>query len=304
MSSIPELKIDAGGEADRIASFICSFVDECGAGGVVLGLSGGLDSSVTAALCVRAISPDRVKALLLPERDSSPASVEDARSLAEKLGIEFEIKDLTTALEELGCYESGSSNVVRFKGGVRTAVSIFPRMARRGYLANLTGGGGRKFREFQAFFRMKHRLRTVAAYKFAEENNLKVACCANRTEFETGFFVRYGDDAGDIAPIKHLYKTQVSALGGFLSIPECIMKKKPSPDLFAGMEDEKIMGISYEELDSILWGLSNDMKPEEMERAFGVKRSNVHYVIEMKERSGVFRAVSASLPPVDGNPAV
>jgi NAD+ synthase len=295
MGVLPDLEINYLEEAERICSFIHEFVRKRGAAGVVLGLSGGLDSSVVAALCARALTPGRVYALLLPERDSSPESVEDARRHAKMLGIEHDVQDLTSALSELKCYESGASDLVRFRGGTRTAVKLFPNLARKGFIANLDGGGGKQFQEFLAFHRIKHRLRMVAVYREAERRNMVAASCANRTEFETGFFVRYGDDAGDIAPIKHLFKTQVFGIGRELGLPEEILKKKPSPDLFAGMKDEEVMGISYSELDGILYGLSKGMTDEAIVKDFDVHSKTIKYVKEIKKHSDRLRTPPVSL---------
>ncbi|UCF04862.1 MAG: NAD(+) synthase [bacterium] len=295
MGVLPDLQIDYAKETERICSFIDAFVRDRGAGGIVLGLSGGLDSSVVAALCARALTPGRVYALLLPERDSSPESVEDAKRHATLLGIEHDVQDLTSALSELKCYESGASDLVRFRGGTRAAVKLFPNFARKGFVANLEGGGGKQFQEFLAFHRIKHRLRMVAVYREAERRNMAAASCANRTEFETGFFVRYGDDAGDIAPIKHLFKTQVFGIGRELGLPEEILKKKPSPDLFAGMKDEEVMGISYRELDGILFGLSQGLTNEEIIKGFSVRSKTIGYVKEIKKHSDRLRTPPVSL---------
>lgn len=292
----PVLEIDAAAESKRIMEFISRFVEERGASGVALGLSGGLDSAVVAALCVRAISKERVHALLLPERDSSPESVADAKALSEQLGIEHRVFDMTAALTELGCYERAASDVTKFGGGTRAAVRIFPGLARKGYLTHIKGGGGTQFRQFLAFHRIKHRLRMVTVYREAEERNLTVATCANRTEYETGFFVRYGDDSGDFAPIKHLYKTQVFMLGRYLGLPESILDKQPSPDLFSGMKDEEIMGISYEVLDTVLWGLASGLDGKGIEERFGIDRKTTGYVLEMRTLSERMREPPATTP--------
>jgi NAD+ synthase len=291
--SLPE--IDPGRETDRICSFVSRFVEGRQADGLALGLSGGLDSSVVAALASRAIGPERVHALMLSERDSSKRSIDDAREQAEHLGIRYRIQDLTSALGELGCYERGASGIAKFGGAPRAAVNVFPGLARKGFLRNLSGGGGRRFQEFVAFYRIKHRLRMVEVYREAEEGNLVAASCANRTEFETGFFVRYGDDAGDIAPIKHLYKTQVFRLGRHLGIPDRILEKSPSPDLFAGMADEKIMGMRYAELDSILWCMSQGLPDEMIMEKTGSSDRSVSYVREIVELSGRYREPPADL---------
>jgi NAD+ synthase len=292
---IPELAIDCERETERIVSFVAGFVERRGAKGICLGLSGGIDSAVVASLCAKALSPDRVIALSLPERDSSPDSAEDARALARELGISCETRDLTKALEELGCYRSGASAIVRLRGIARGATRLFPGAARASLLASLKGGGGAEFREFVAFYRMKHRLRLVALYREAERRDCAVAACANRTESETGFFVRYGDDSGEIAPIRHLYKMQVFQMGEHLGIPERILKKKPSPDLFAGIKDEEIIGMPYEALDGILCLLGRGLGDAEIAARVGVEEETIRYVKELREASQRFREAPATL---------
>jgi len=292
---IAELAIDPIRETERIIPFIAGAVVRAGAKGICLGLSGGLDSAVVAALCARALSPEKVTALLLPERDSSPDSVSDAREFAEKLTVSYRVQDLTAALNALGCYESGGSEIVRLKSLARGAVRLFPKAARKGYLASLGGGAGAEFQKFVAFYRMKHRLRLVAIYREAESRSLIVASCANRTEFETGFFVRYGDDSGEIAPIKHLFKMQVFQLGAHLGLPERILGKKPSPDLFAGMKDEELMGMSYEKVDSILFLLKEALPDAAIASRAGTDEESVRYVKEITRLSQRFREPTASL---------
>lgn len=292
-TTLPE--IDLVQERDRICSFISRFVSDRNASGLLLGMSGGLDSSVVAALAAEALDPDRVHAMILPERDSAKQSTTDAKDHAEHLGINYRIQDLTSALDELGCYERGASDIATLGSVPSKAANLLPGLARKGFLANLSGGGGRRFREFVAFYRIKHRLRMVAVHREAEEGNLVVASCANRTELETGFFVRYGDDAGDIAPIKHLYKTHVFALGRHIGVPERILDKAPSPDLFAGMKDEEIMGMRYGELDSILWSLARGMDDEEIVTKTGSSRRSIAYVRKIALLSRRFREPPAGL---------
>jgi NAD+ synthase len=293
---ISELAIDCGREKERIASFIADFVSRRGAKGVCLGLSGGIDSAVVASLCAKALSPDRVIALSLPERDSSPDSVEDARGLARALGISCEVRDLTKALDDLGCYRSGASAIVRLRGIARGATRLFPGTARASLLASLRGDGAREFREFVAFYRMKHRLRLVALCREAERRDCVVAACANRTEFETGFFVRYGDDSGEIAPIRHLYKMQVFHLGEHLGIPARILRKEPSPDLFAGIKDEEIIGVPYETLDGILCLMGRGLGDAEISSRVGAAGETIRYVKELRDVSQRFREPPATLP--------
>jgi NAD+ synthase len=292
---IAELAIDSRRETEKIVAFVADFVARRGAKGICLGLSGGIDSAVVAAACARAITPDKVISLFLPERDSSPETAEDAKNLAERLGISCETRDLTRALDELGCYRSGASALVRMRGLARGAVRILPGAARKGYLASLRGGAGGEFREFVAFYRMKHRLRLVSLYREAERRDLLVAGCANRTEFETGFFVRYGDDSGEIAPIRHLYKMQVSQIGRYLGIPERILTKEPSPDLFAGIKDEEIIGLPYDALDGILYLLAQGIADREIAARVGTDSESILYVKEICGLSRKYREPPASL---------
>jgi len=291
-----ELAIDCARETDRIAAFMSDFVARRGADGVVLGLSGGIDSAVVASLSAHALPPERVTALLLPERDSSPESVEDATLLAEQLRISYDVRDIAPALEALGCYRTRASGVVRLQRLARGAVRLLPGAARKGYLASLRGDAGREFQEFVAFYRMKHRVRLVALYREAEERNLVVASCANRTEFETGFFVRYGDDSGDLAPIRHLYKTQVFQLGRHLRIPEAILNKEPSPDLFARVKDEEILGMTYACLDGVLFAMARGLGDDRLAAQAGVDEPAVRYVQEILRLSQKLRDPPASLP--------
>jgi NAD+ synthase len=295
MYPISELGIDPEQEAKRIDRLISDTLSTRDASGVVLGLSGGLDSSVVAALSVRALDGDRVRALIMPERDSSADSAEDARLHAEQLGIDYEIENLTEALGAIRCYEGSASELVRLRKGIRIAINLLPGAGRKGFLTNLDGAGGRQFQQFLAFHRMKHRLRMIVLHREAEKGNLLVMSCANRTEFETGFFVRYGDDSGDIAPIKHLYKTQVFQLGRHLGLPEKILGKQPSPDLFAGMKDEEILGMRYSELDSILWCLDSALSDNEIMDKTGSDRKTIDYVKEIKHRSRWFREPPSTL---------
>lgn len=295
MYPISELTIDPEPVAGRIERFISEAFSERRASGIVLGLSGGLDSSVVAALSVRSLGSDRVLALIMPERDSSEESAEDARLHAEQLGIERIVEDLTGALRDIGCYDSGASDLVRLRKGVRIAINLLPGAARKGFLTNLDGTGGQQFQRFLAFYRMKHRLRMIVLYREADKRNMLVMSCANRTELETGLFVRYGDDSGDMAPIKHLYKTQVFELGRYIGLPAKILEKPPSPDLFSGMKDEEILGIGYSELDSILWCLSRGLTDEEVMDKTGSNRKAIEFVKEIRIRSKWLREPPSSL---------
>ena len=132
---------------------------------------------------------------------------------------------------------------------------------------------------------MKHRLRMVLLYSYAERENLLVVGTANKTEALTGFFVKYGDGAADIMPLLPLYKTQVRQLARFIHVPERIIDKAPTPDLIPGITDEFAIGISYEKLDIILSGLDTNMAVEDIAAKADVKQKTIEYVKELVAKS-------------------
>jgi len=292
---IPELDIDCERESSRIAALVSDSVARRHADGVVVGLSGGIDSALVAAISAQALGPSHVHALALPERDSSPESATDARDLAKALGIDFRVEEITAALAALGCYSSAVSQVGKAQGLVRAAIRLLPAVSRKSFLAHLGGEGGERFHEFIAFYCMKHRVRLVALCREAEAKNLLVTSCVNRSESETGFFVRYGDDSGDVAPIAHLFKTQVFRLGEWLGLPEIILKKRPTPDLFGAVADEEIMGISYGDLDTILALIDAKLGDEAIACRTKLKPEAIEFVREVKAASQTFRDPPAAL---------
>jgi NAD+ synthase len=276
------LRIDCAKSASEIEGFIKSKVEALNRKGVVLGLSGGLDSTVVAHLAVRSLGKEKVSALFLPERDTSPESEKDAFLVRDKLGIRLDIKSLTECLKALGCYSTQVSKMLKTKIGTGLPYKLLSEtVGINFFLENLKGSNNKLLSQVIAFYRIKHRLRMVTLYQYAELHNLAVLGCANKTERMVGFFVRYGDDSGDILPIVHLYKAQVQQLGEYLGIPERIKEKAPTPDLFPGLTDEELMGIKYEEIDPILCYLEKNMPPQEISKFLSLPLDKIKYVQEM-----------------------
>jgi len=155
----------------------------------------------------------------------------------------------------------------------------------RPFLSGLEGTNLGLLKRANAYYRMKHRLRMVILYSYAERENLLVVGTVNKTEFLTGFFVKYGDSAADITPLLPLYKTQVRQLAEFLHIPDRIRNRAPSPDLIPGITDEFAIGIPYEKLDLILSGLDTNMAVKDIVAKTGVKQKTIEYVKELVKRS-------------------
>ena len=239
------LKIDAEDVKRRIVRFIRDYVERSGANGVVLGLSGGLDSSTAAALCSLALGGDRVLGLIMPERETyRPVDVEHARMVAEKFGIPVEEVDLTRILEaywaSLPVYE--------------------PR-------DRVSNGN------------LKARVRMTVLYYYANRLNRLVCGTSDKSEAMVGYFTKWGDGAADIEPIMDLYKTQVRQLARHIGVPEEIVEKPPAPNLWPGQLAEEELGIRYEVLDLILYGLEHFMTPREVVREVNVPVELVEMVL-------------------------
>ncbi len=262
--------------------------------GIVLGLSGGVDSSVVAALCCRAVGSDKVLAVVMPERDSDPRSVRDARQVSDLLGMRIEERSITPLLARFGIYR-----LIPFRFVPRTLAAKLFRKA-YGYHArksgespfadSLEGLGGKRHAAFlargNAYYRIKHRVRMVELYLVAEKENRLVVGAANKTEWMTGFFVKWGcDHAADVMPLLGLYKTQVFALARFLALPVEVVEKPPAPDLLPGITDEFALGIRYRDLDLILLGMEEGMEVGDIAAELGIDTREVARVKELTDRS-------------------
>lgn len=290
------MKIEPEALSRSLEDFIREYVQKLEREGTILGLSGGVDSAVVAALCKRAVGPENTLALIMPDRDSKKEHINDALSFGREIGIQTKLIDITPYLEQLGIYELSALNKLRLPENLR---GIWIRKAYEFYqkktgttpfLSSLLGFKDKEFglylRKSNAYYRIKHRLRMVIIYLHAELENRLVVGAANRTEYEIGFFVKHGcDDAADIMPILNLYKTQVRELARFLHVPSGIIDKAPSPDVIPGIIDEEAIGIPYEKLDLILLALEKGWDSHTIARVLEVGTEKVEYVRNLAQRS-------------------
>lgn len=246
-----ELSLDAAAEVARISAALRTQVGETlRRRGAVVAMSGGVDSSVCAALAVQAFGASRVFALMLPERDSDPESLPLARGLAEQLGIPYEVQDIAPVLEAAGCY-------ARRDAAIRTVVPEYgPGWAMKivlpkgrldaGQLSvyllavRPPGGDVRTVRlpapaylGIVAATNLKQRVRTMLAYFHADRLHHAVVGTPNRLEYDQGFFVKGGDGLADVKPIAHLYKTQVYQLAAHLGVSAAVTDRVPTTDTYS-----------------------------------------------------------------------
>jgi NAD+ synthase len=297
-----ELRIDPAPLASELEAFISRQMEAFRRNGVILGLSGGIDSAVVAALAARAVGRDQVVGLFMPERDSDPQSRRDALAVAEKLGIVWREFGLTPMLTLAGIYGAIPLRVLGGRKLQAWAVRRYYERYARAFgesplLRMLQGTRGRQtawLDKATAYHRIKHRMRMMMWYYHAElENRLVLGCC-NRTEEMTGLFVKYGDSAADVAPISRLYKTQVRQMAEYLDLPRQIITKAPSPDLMPGITDEYVLGISFDVLDSILVRLEGGQEREAVASDLGLPVDRVAYVTELMNRSMHMREMPPS----------
>ena len=298
-----EMKIKPEKVALSLENFIGEYTEKLEREGVILGLSGGIDSAVIAALCVRALGPKKTFALIMPEKDSKKEHTQDAINFARELGIEAKLVDITPYLEELGVYKLFPLDKIlslgKLKGAlIRKAYRFYERKTGKlPFLESLSGFRDKKFNSYlakgNAYYRAKHRLRMMLLYLYGELENRLVVGAANKSEYKIGYFVKHGcDDATDIMPLLNLYKTQARELARYLNIPAKIIEKPPSPDVMPGIvDDEEVMSISYEKMDLILLALEKGWKVSDIVKALGIEEDEVVYIKNLMQKSEHMRKI-------------
>jgi len=274
--------------------------------GVVLGLSGGVDSSVCAALCARALGPERVLALLMPERESSPDSLELGRLAAESAGITVLIEDISGVLDAAGCY-SRRDDAIRtlipeYGDGWRCKVSLPSVVESDRYriftvIAQGPDGTERRARvtpstylEMISATSFKQRARKMMEYYHADRCNYAVVGTPNRLEYDQGFFVKNGDGAADIKPIAHLYKSQVYQLAEYLGVPETIRSRPPTTDTYSlpQTQEEFYFSLPYDKMDLCLYARNNGIDAADVAAELGLSEQQIDRVfrdIDSKRRA-------------------
>ena len=300
------LDLDLAAAAAEIENAIRRHVSQLHKRGVVVGLSGGIDSSVVTALCARALGADRVQVLLMPERDSSPESLTLGRLLAAQLGTPVLVEDIAPTLEAAGCYARQQEAIrmvfPEYAAGYKNKITLPSILdADRLNVSELTiespTGERRKARmplaaylQFIAATNFKQRIRKMMEYYHADRLNYAVAGTPNRLEYDQGFFVKLGDGSADLKPIAHLYKTQVFALAEHIGVPLEIRRRPPTTDTFSlpQTQEEFYFALPYQQMDLCLYGLNHGMPADATAKAANLTAAQVERVyrdIEQKRRS-------------------
>jgi len=311
------LKLDCEKEAERIGTALRETVlRRVRKKGVVVAVSGGVDSSVVAALSVRAFGKDRVFGLLMPERDSASETLALSRGLAEHLGIEYTHEDISAILEAFGCYRRRDEAIRRivpdYGPGCRNKVVLPPVTEDDKYRISrivVQYPDGRTtetpldliaYLGVVAATNFKQRTRKTLEYYHADRLNYAVAGTPNRLEYDQGFFVKLGDGAADVKPIAHLYKTQVYEMARALGLPKEIASRPPTTDTYSlpQSQEEFYFSLPYQKMDLVMYGKDHGFSPAEIGATIGLSAEQVGRVfrdIDGKRRVASYLLASPAL---------
>jgi NAD+ synthase len=299
------LHLDAAAETERIVRLIRQYARQTLRRGAVVGISGGIDSAVVLALAVRAFSARSVVAVMMPDKDSDPASETYARELAAKFDVTPVREEITGALIGFGCYGRRDDAIRRvfpeydaakgFKVKIVLPQDLLDSGTLNVYSATVVFPDGhaetrplppRELLEIVAATNLKQRTRMAMLYVHAESRQLAVIGTANMNEQAQGFFVKYGDGGVDVQPIAHLYKTQVYQLARHLDIPESIQKRTPTTDTYSASCDQQefFYRLPFETLDLIWFGLAHQVPAAEVAKVMGLTAAQVQRVFEDIQR--------------------
>jgi len=267
--------------------------------GAVVGISGGVDSSVTLALSVKALGPNRVLGIIMPEQDSNPQSSTLGQQLANQFGVQTVVEDMSAVLRAFGCYRRRDQAVARVfpkynprthKVKIMLPQNVLNQDTLNLFSITVVKPDGtemskrlppREYLQIVAASNFKQRSRMAMLYYYAEARNYAVVGTANKHEHKQGFFVKYGDGGVDVMPIAHLYKSQVYQLARYLDIPAAIVQRPPTTDTYSAecTQQEFFFQLPFELMDLLWYAYEKeiapaeaaavlDLTPEQVERAF------------------------------------
>jgi len=300
------LDFDKEKEVEKISNGIKTALrDKVKRRGLVVAVSGGIDSSVSLALSVKALGVNKVYALLLPEKDSSGETGDRGLELVKHFGVDYEEKNIASTLEAIGCYSERDAAIKRvipsyndeWKSKIVITGGLDGRFNHFLLVAQAPDGTMyeeplrlKEYMQIVAATNFKQRIRKTLEYYHADRLNYAVVGTPNRLEYDQGFFVKNGDGSADIKPIAHLYKTQVYAMAEHLGLPESIRNAPPTTDTYSlsQSQEEFYFALPYQKMDIALWALNKGMKAEDLAVELGVTPEQAEYVykdIEAKRKT-------------------
>jgi len=322
--SLDILKIDPAAEADRMAAAIRNIVfQQLRRRGIVVGVSGGIDSAVVAFICARAIGKDRVLSLFTPEEDSSPDSLRLGRIVADCLDVNYIEEDVSPVLKSLRCYERRDefirSIIPEYRKGCKSKI-VLPglRDAKQYQIFSVvvqfpTGEtktvrlNAKAYLGIVAATNFKQRVRKLIEYYYADLLQYAVAGTPNRLEYDLGFFVKNGDGAADLKPIAHLYKSQVYQLAAYLGVPEEIQRRVPTTDTYSlgQSQEEFYFSLPLHKMDLCLYGKNSGIPAANIAPAIGLHETEVERIyglVEAKRKAARYLHFGPALvQPINGD---
>ena len=306
--SLDSLNIDCEKVANQLIETLKKQVHvQMNRGGAIVGTSGGIDSAVVAALCVKAFGPEKMLGVLLPDRDSSPDSSELGKQLAKTYGYEYVVEDITLSLDGADCYTRRDEAIARvfpeYKPGWKAKIVLPTNILEQSQLnifkLSVTSPDGepqtkrlplKEYLQIVAASNMKQRTRMLALYYYAEKLNYAVIGTGNKNEHEQGFFVKYGDGGADCKPIAHLFKTQVFQLAEYLGVPEKIRSRTPTTDTYPDeqTQEEFFFGLKFKTMDLLWYALENNVLIDEVSKVMDLKPDPIQRVwndLKQKKRT-------------------
>jgi len=272
--------------------------------GAVIGISGGIDSAVMAAICAKSIDPKQVLGIIMPEKESDPISQILAKKIAEQFQIETKIIDITSILESFGVY-SIKEQIVKekfsnFNNNCKYRVTIPSKISNSAGIPflEILDDKNKKYQfkistsEFLTLIAsssIKHRVRMTLLYYYAEKNNFCVVGTTNKSEFLQGYFVKYGDGGTDLEPLTNLYKSQIYQIGEFLKVPNEILEKDASADIwsFNTSDEEFFYSVPYHIVDLILYARENNMTKSEIEKISNLSLEQIEKLLQFQNQKQV-----------------
>ena len=294
--NIDILKIDPEKELEKLSKFILEHVRSVfHRKGIVVGLSGGIDSACMAAVAVHTLGKDRVVGLVLPEKESNPISAEFASKHAENLGIEYRQIDISPTVDTVKSYtwrdEFVKKLIPEYQSGYKYNITLPTDLLERDsfnfYRLQVQLPDGEiksvrlnlnEFRTITSFANIKIRARMLHLYNEAERRSLVVAGTTNRTEYLLGDFCKYGDGGTDIEPFSYLYKNQIYQISEHLNVIQEIIDRQPSPDTFSlpVSDQEFFFRIAFDKLDHLLYAWEHEIPVDEVAEVLDISEDAVN----------------------------